>query len=168
MRELCRQRFFVVDTASDFKCKIIALLDQTMLSVNTQTLTDLLHKAFRGRFGLDKALLSDSEIACGKNPSKKQIYFSHAITTSGGAIKAFNITPANVDDRTALEDLSFRQRRRIETTFSQMTEQQNAQRVLAKSFRGLSLRLLTFTTGYFRRSIVRGAPFISATSASRI
>ena len=28
-RELCRQRFFVVDMASDFKRKIIALLDQT-------------------------------------------------------------------------------------------------------------------------------------------
>ena len=29
LRELCRQRFFVVDMASDFKRKIIALLDQT-------------------------------------------------------------------------------------------------------------------------------------------
>ena len=55
MRELYRQRFFVVDTASDFKCKIIALLDQTMLSVNTQTLTDLLLKTSHRRFGLDKA-----------------------------------------------------------------------------------------------------------------
>ena len=83
LRELCRQRFFVVDMASDFKRKIIALLDQTfpeyeklfsdtfgkssmellanyttpeeMLSVDTQTLADLLSKASRGRFGLDKA-----------------------------------------------------------------------------------------------------------------
>ena len=83
LRELCRQRFFVVDMASDFKRKIIALLDQTfpeyeklfsdtfgkssmellanystpeeMLSVDTQTLADLLNKASRGRFGLDKA-----------------------------------------------------------------------------------------------------------------
>lgn len=29
LRELCRQRFFVVDMASDFKRKIIALLNQT-------------------------------------------------------------------------------------------------------------------------------------------
>ena len=29
LRELCRQRFFVVDMASDFKRKIIVLLDQT-------------------------------------------------------------------------------------------------------------------------------------------
>lgn len=132
-----------------------------------------------------------------KNPSKKQTYFGfkvHAITTSAGAVKAFEITPANVDDRKGLEDLSlivkadsviigdkgyvseslveklkaqgqillalkrnnaqkpypltlqqelFRQRRRIETTFSQVTEQLNAQRVLAKTFSGLSLRLLT-------------------------
>ena len=83
LRELCRQRFFVVDMASDFKRKIIALLDQTfpeyeklfsdtfgkssvellanyttpeeMLSVDAQTLADLLNKASRGRFGLDKA-----------------------------------------------------------------------------------------------------------------
>lgn len=133
----------------------------------------------------------------GKNPSKKQTYFGfkvHAITTSGGAVKAFEITSANVDDRKGLEDLSsvvkggsviladkgyvskslvgkikgqgqtllvlkrnnarkpysptlqqeiFRRRRRIETTFSQMTQQLNAQRVLAKTFSGLSLRLLT-------------------------
>lgn len=132
-----------------------------------------------------------------KNPSKKQTYFGfkvHAITTSGGAVKAFEITPANVDDRVALEDLSsvvkagsviigdkgyiseplaeklkvqgqillalkrknahqpytlslrqeiFRQRRRIETSFSQLSEQLNSQHVLAKSFCGLSLRLIT-------------------------
>lgn len=44
-----------------------------------------------------------------KNPSKKQTYFGfkvHAITTTAGAVKAFEITVANVDDRIALEDLS--------------------------------------------------------------
>ena len=83
LRELCRQRFFVVDMASDLKRKIIALLDQIfpeyeklfsdtfgksslellanyttpeeMLSVDSQTLADLLSKTSRGRFGLDKA-----------------------------------------------------------------------------------------------------------------
>ena len=83
LRELCRQRFFVVDMASDFKRKIIALLDQTfpeyekffsdtfgksslellanyttpeeMLSVDAQKLANLLNKVSRGRLGLDKA-----------------------------------------------------------------------------------------------------------------
>lgn len=131
------------------------------------------------------------------NPSKKQTYFGfkvHVLTTSGVAIKAFEITPANVDDRKPLHDLSlfansgsvfladkgyvseklaqklktqgqtllalkhdnspqpysptlrkeiFRRRRRIETTFSQLACQLNSQRVLAKSFAGLALRLLT-------------------------
>ena len=83
LRELCRQRFYVIDMASDVKCKVIALLDQIfpeyeklfsdtfgvtsmellanyttpeqILSVDSQTLADLLQKASRGRFGLDKA-----------------------------------------------------------------------------------------------------------------
>ena len=137
------------------------------------------------------------EATYGKNPSKKQTYFGykvHAITTSSGAVKAFEITPANVDDRKGLEDLSstlsegsiiladkgyvsqsltedlkaqgkmllalkrknaqkpypedlrkliFKMRRRIETTFSQLTDQFNVERVLAKTFAGLSIRLLT-------------------------
>ena len=132
-----------------------------------------------------------------QNPSKKQTYFGfkvHAITTSAGAVQAFEITPAKVDERIALEDLSlvvkagsviiadkgyiseplaeklkaqgqtllalkrknarqpytptlrqeiFRQRRRIETTFSQLSEQLHSQRVLTKSFAGLSSRLIT-------------------------
>ena len=149
-----------------------------------------------GRAHFCKVFRSDGA-TYGKNPSKKQTYFGfkvHAITTCAGAIKAFEITSANVDDRKGLEDLSlelktdsiiladkgyvseplaeklkaqgqtllalkrnnarekypptlrqeiFRKRRRIETTFSQLTEQLNAQRVLAKTFSGLSLRLLT-------------------------
>ena len=83
LRELCRQRFYVVDMAGDIKRKIIALLDQVfpeyeklfsdtfgvtsmellanyqtpeqMLSVDSQTLAELLSKASRGRFGIDKA-----------------------------------------------------------------------------------------------------------------
>ena len=44
-----------------------------------------------------------------KNPYKKQTYFGykvHVLTTGDGAIKAFEITGANVDDRCALFDLS--------------------------------------------------------------
>ena len=83
LRELCRQRFYVIDMTSDIKRKIIALLDQVfpeyeklfsdtfgvtsmellanystpeqILSVDSQTLAELLQKASRGRFGLDKA-----------------------------------------------------------------------------------------------------------------
>ncbi len=83
LRELCRHRFYVVDMASDIKRKVIALLDQVfpeyeklftdtfgvtsmqllanystpeqILSVDSQTLADLLQKASRGRFGIDKA-----------------------------------------------------------------------------------------------------------------
>ena len=83
LRKLCRQRFFIVDMASDLKRKIIALLNQTfpeyeklfsdifgkssvelfanyttseeMLSVDTQTLAAPLSKTSRGRLGLDKA-----------------------------------------------------------------------------------------------------------------
>lgn len=42
------------------------------------------------------------------NPSKKQNYFVfkvHVITTYQGAIKVFEITPANIDDRKGFEDL---------------------------------------------------------------
>ena len=40
-----------------------------------------------------------------------------------------------------LQRLIFKTRRRIETTFSQLTEQFNAERVLAKSFAGLCVLL---------------------------
>lgn len=70
LRELCRHRFYVVDTASDIKRKVIALLDQVfpeyeklftdtfgvtsmqLLENYSQTLADLLQKASRGRFGI--------------------------------------------------------------------------------------------------------------------
>ena len=79
----CQQLFYVVDMASDIKRKIIARLDQIfpeyeklfsdifgvtsmgllanyqtpeqMLSVDSQTLVELLQTARRGRFGIDKA-----------------------------------------------------------------------------------------------------------------
>ena len=83
MRELCRQRFYVIDMASDLKRKVIALLDQVfpeyeklfsdtfgvssmellsqyttpeeMLSVSSQQLAEVLEKASRGRLGAEKA-----------------------------------------------------------------------------------------------------------------
>ena len=84
MRELCRQRFYVIDMASDLKRKVIALLDQVfpeyeklfsdtfgafsmeilsqyttpeeMLSVPSQQLAEILEKASRGRLGAEKAI----------------------------------------------------------------------------------------------------------------
>lgn len=131
------------------------------------------------------------------NASKKETFFGykvHAITTSEGSVKLFEITPANVDDRKGLEDFSavlpvnsiviadkgyqshnleknladigisllalrrnnsiqnypanfrqmiFKMRRRIETDFSQLSTQFNIERVLAKKFQGLCVRILT-------------------------
>ena len=131
----------------------------------------------------------------GKCPSKKETYFGykvHAMITLEGFITIFEITPASVDDREGLRDLTdglsditilgdkgyvgehlleeqkeqgiclmslkrsnskrnwpnsvkqliFRLRRRVETVFSQLSEQLNAERVLAKSFQGLCTRLV--------------------------
>jgi len=83
LRELCRQRFYVVDMISDLKRKVIALLDQIfpeyenlftdtfgassmellaehtspdeILALNTDELAAILSKASRGRLGYDKA-----------------------------------------------------------------------------------------------------------------
>ena len=131
----------------------------------------------------------------GKCPSKKETYFGykvHTMITLEGFITTFEITPASVDDREGLRDLTdglsditilgdkgyvgehlleeqkeqaiclmslkrsnskrnwpnsvkqliFRLRRRVETVFSQLSEQLNAERVLAKSFQGLCTRLV--------------------------
>ena len=84
MRELCRQRFYIIDMASDLKRKVIALLNQVfpeyeklfsdtfgvssmellsqyttpeeMLSVSSQQLAEVLEKASRGRLGAEKAV----------------------------------------------------------------------------------------------------------------
>ena len=84
MRELCRQRFYIIDMASDLKRKAIALLDhvfpeyeklfsdtfgvssmellsqyttpEEMLFVSSQQLAEVLEKASRGRLGAEKAV----------------------------------------------------------------------------------------------------------------
>lgn len=136
----------------------------------------------------------DEGAAYSFNASKKETFFGykvHAITTSEGAVKFIEITPANIDDRKGLEDFSsvlpknckviadkgyqsqkleknlsdvgkalrrnnslenysanfrqmiFKMRRRIETDFSQLSTQFNIERVLAKKFQGLCVRILT-------------------------
>lgn len=49
---------------------------------------------------------------------------------------------------TEMRQLIFRLRRRVETVFSQLSEQLNAERVLAKSFRGLCTRLQNKVLGH--------------------
>lgn len=147
-------------------------------------------KTFRG-YGADY----------GKCSSKKETYFGykvHALITLEGFITDFEITPASVDDRIGLRDLTdeksnitilgdkgyvgeelfedmqkahiclmalkrsnskeqypknvrrliFRLRRRVETVFSQLSEQLHAERVLAKSMRGLKTRLVNKILAY--------------------
>jgi len=83
LRELCRHRFFIVDSVSDIKRKVIALLDQVfpeyeslftdtfgktslqllsehstpeeILALDTDKLCEIINQSSRGRFGLDKA-----------------------------------------------------------------------------------------------------------------
>ena len=141
-------------------------------------------RSFRG-FGADY----------GYCPSKKETYFGykvHVLITLQGFITQFEVTPASIDDREGLRDLSqvcshsvlladkgyvsqclteeleqqgicllplkrsnskenyskslrsmiFRQRRKIETIFSQLCEQLKIERVLAKSYGGLLTRLV--------------------------
>lgn len=103
--------------------------------------------------------------------SKKETYFGlklHALISTNGFITNFIVTTANVDDRAAVFKLveanntlkislkrknsrhplekQFRNalskvRRRVETSFSQLAEQFNINRVLAKSKWGLMLRI---------------------------
>ena len=151
------------------------------------------------KFGRAKFCKSfhEDNASYGKCPSKKQTYFGYKISvlvTASGFVKNFYVTPANVDDRSALLDmiddsqessiiiadkgyagqkieeelkekghillalqkkkskqefdtemrqLIFKIRRRIETTFSQLTCQFNIETVLAKVINGLHTRLIT-------------------------
>ena len=61
-----------------------------------------------------------------------------------------SLKPSNYKENWPREvrQLIFRFRRRVETVFSQLTEQTNAERVLAKSFRGLCTRLQNKILGH--------------------
>jgi len=60
-----------------------------------------------------------------------------------------SLKPSNYKENCpkAIRRLVFLFRRRIETVFSQLSEQLNAERVLAKSFRGLCTRLVNKILG---------------------
>ena len=99
---------------------------------------------------------------------KVKLYTVLALITLEAFITAFEITPASTDDREGLRDLVmalkrsnsktdwprpvrqliFRLRRRVETVFSQLSEQLNAERVHAKSFQGLCTRLVNKVLAY--------------------
>lgn len=61
-----------------------------------------------------------------------------------------SLKPSNYKNNwpTEIRKLIFRFRRRVETVFSQLSEQLNAERVLAKSFRGLCTRLQNKILGH--------------------
>ena len=48
----------------------------------------------------------------------------------------------------SVSQLIFKLRRRVETVFFQLSEQLNSERVLAKSFQGLCVRLVSKILGY--------------------
>ncbi len=157
--------------------------------------------------------------AYGKCVSKKETYYEfklHTLTTFDGYVTDFVLTPANVDDRAAVWELTytlpsstiignkgymgnkfalelksdrninlvtikrkkdtnqfpkgfrqliFKARRRIETTFSQLSIHQNIQRVLAKSIWGsisrITNKILAHNLCYFINKTLNINPNIS-------
>ena len=73
-------------------------------------------------------------------------YVSDALTQElkekGNCLMALKRSNSKNDFPKSVRQLIFRLRRRIETVFSQLSEQLNAERVLAKSFQGLCTRLV--------------------------
>ena len=73
-------------------------------------------------------------------------YVSDALTQElkrkGNCLMALKRSNSKNDWPKSVRQLIFRLRRRIETVFSQLSEQLNAERVLAKSFQGLCTRLM--------------------------
>lgn len=66
----------------------------------------------------------------------------------GICLMALKRSNSKVDWPTAVRQLIFKLRRRVETVFSQLSEQLNAERVLAKSFQGLCTRLTNKILAY--------------------
>lgn len=65
-------------------------------------------------------------------------------------IRLMSLKPSNYKTNwpRKLRQLIFRLRRRVETVFSQLSEQMNAEKVLAKSYRGLCTRLQNKMLGH--------------------
>lgn len=63
------------------------------------------------------------------------------MASQGVCLMALKRSNSKTDWAKPVRQLIFKQRRRVETVFSQLSEQLNAERVLAKSFQGLCTRL---------------------------
>ena len=66
----------------------------------------------------------------------------------GICLMSLNRSNSKNDWSKSVRQLIFRLRRRVETVFSQLSGQLNAERVLAKSFQGLCTRLLNKILAY--------------------
>ena len=70
------------------------------------------------------------------------------LSDQGICLMALKRSNSKADWPKSMRQLIFKLRRRVETVFSQLNEQLNAERVLAKSFRGLCTRLANKILGY--------------------
>ena len=70
------------------------------------------------------------------------------LSAQGICLMALKRTNSKSDWPKTVRQLIFKVRRRVETVFSQLSEQLNAERVLAKSFQGLCTRLANKILGY--------------------
>ena len=70
------------------------------------------------------------------------------LSDQGICLMALKRSNSKADWPKSMRQLVFKLRRRVETVFSQLNEQLNAERVLAKSFQGLCTRLTNKILGY--------------------
>lgn len=74
--------------------------------------------------------------------------FTQELASQGICLMALRRSNSRTDWPKPVRQLIFKQRRRVETVFSQLSEQLNAERVLAKSFQGLCTRLANKILAY--------------------
>lgn len=74
--------------------------------------------------------------------------FTQELKEQGICLMALKRSNSKADWPKSVQQLIFKLRRRVETVFSQLSEQLNAERVLAKSFQGLCTRLLNKVLAY--------------------
>lgn len=74
--------------------------------------------------------------------------FTQELKEQGICLMALKRSNSKADWPKSVRQLIFKLRRRVETVFSQLSEQLNAERVLAKSFQGLCTRLLNKVLAY--------------------
>lgn len=74
--------------------------------------------------------------------------FTQELKEQGICLMALKRSKSKADWPKSVRQLIFKLRRRVETVFSQLSEQLNAERVLAKSFQGLCTRLLNKVLAY--------------------